>query len=163
GAERAGRPARVAAHHLRLGGRPGCAGDPPGPAGRVAGDRAERPAGRGPGTGAGRVAGRGEPDAVRAAARAVAALPADPAGRPGPAVHTTNGALTEFSLPADTTRRLREIARTGNATLFMVLTAACQLLLSRWSGQSDIATGTVVSGRERAELDGLIGFFVNTI
>ena len=45
----------------------------------------------------------------------------------------------------------------------MTLVAACQLLFSRWSGQDDIAIGTVVSGRERTELEGLIGFFVNTL
>ncbi|MGH3933701.1 MAG: amino acid adenylation domain-containing protein, partial [Pseudonocardiaceae bacterium] len=50
-----------------------------------------------------------------------------------------------------------------DGTLFMTLVAACQLLFSRWSGQDDIAVGTVVSGRERAELHGLIGFFVNTL
>jgi len=45
----------------------------------------------------------------------------------------------------------------------MTLVAACQLLFGRWSGQDDVAVGTVTSGRERAELEGLVGFFVNTL
>ena len=45
----------------------------------------------------------------------------------------------------------------------MVLAAATQILLSRWSGQDDIAVGTAVAGRDRAELEHIIGFFVNTI
>ena len=40
---------------------------------------------------------------------------------------------------------------------------ACQVLLSRWSGQRDVVLGTVVSGRDRAEVEGLVGFFVNTV
>ncbi|MGH3936831.1 MAG: amino acid adenylation domain-containing protein, partial [Pseudonocardiaceae bacterium] len=86
-----------------------------------------------------------------------------PTDRPRPAVQTTNGALHEFVVPAEVTGRLKELGRRRDTTLFMTLVAACQLLLSRWSGQDDIAVGTVVSGRERAELEGLIGFFVNTL
>ena len=61
------------------------------------------------------------------------------------------------------TARLKDIARASDATLFMALAAAVQILLSRWSGQDDIAVGTAVAGRDRAELEHLIGFFVNTI
>ncbi|WP_290059537.1 non-ribosomal peptide synthase/polyketide synthase [Amycolatopsis solani] len=86
-----------------------------------------------------------------------------PADRPRPAVRTKNGALHEFSIPAGTTARLQELSRRHGGTLFMTLLAACQLLFARWSGQRDIAVGTVVSGRERTELEGLVGFFVNTL
>src|SRR6185437_11135718 len=58
---------------------------------------------------------------------------------------------------------LKDLARSHDATLFMVLAAAAQILLSRWSGQDDIAVGTAVAGRDRAELEHIIGFFVNTI
>src|SRR6185437_15146388 len=57
----------------------------------------------------------------------------------------------------------KDLARSHDATLFMVLAAAAQILLSRWSGQDDIAVGTAVAGRDRAELEHIIGFFVNTI
>ncbi|AUI58295.1 non-ribosomal peptide synthetase [Amycolatopsis sp. BJA-103] len=86
-----------------------------------------------------------------------------PTDRPRPAVRTKNGALHEFSVPAGTTARLKELSRHQGGTLFMTLLAASKLLFARWSGQDDIAVGTVVSGRERTDLEGLIGFFVNTL
>ncbi|MGH3785814.1 MAG: non-ribosomal peptide synthase/polyketide synthase, partial [Pseudonocardiaceae bacterium] len=86
-----------------------------------------------------------------------------PTDRPRPAVRTSAGAMHEFVIPAQVTARLKQLGRHQDATLFMTLVAACQLLFSRWSGQHDIAVGTVVSGREHAELQGLIGFFVNTL
>ncbi|MGH3874274.1 MAG: amino acid adenylation domain-containing protein [Pseudonocardiaceae bacterium] len=86
-----------------------------------------------------------------------------PTDRPRPAVRTAAGARHEFVVPAEVTARLRDLGRARDSTLFMTLVAACQLLLHRWSGQHDIAVGTVVSGRERVDVAGLIGFFVNTL
>ncbi|MFG2094577.1 non-ribosomal peptide synthase/polyketide synthase [Streptomyces sp. NPDC048612] len=86
-----------------------------------------------------------------------------PTDRPRPAVRTENGALLEFSLPAALTDRLRETGRRADATLYMTLLAACQVLLARWAGQEDVAVGTVASGRERPELEHLVGMFVNTL
>ncbi|WP_249044250.1 non-ribosomal peptide synthase/polyketide synthase [Crossiella equi] len=84
------------------------------------------------------------------------ALPTD---RPRPAVRTTAGARYEFRLPAG----LAELARAHETTLYTALVAACQLLFARYSGQSDIAVGTVTAGRGRPELAKLVGFFVNTV
>ncbi|WP_260636943.1 non-ribosomal peptide synthase/polyketide synthase [Streptomyces angustmyceticus] len=86
-----------------------------------------------------------------------------PTDRPRPAVRTENGALLEFSLPAGLTDRLRETGRRADATLYMTLLAACKVLLARWAGQEDVAVGTVASGRERPELEHLVGMFVNTL
>ena len=86
-----------------------------------------------------------------------------PTDVPRPAVRDPQGAVLDFRLPADLTDRLRAVARRVDGTLFMVLTAACQVLLARWSGQRDIAVGTVTSGRERPELEHLVGMFVNTV
>ncbi|MGH3615019.1 MAG: amino acid adenylation domain-containing protein, partial [Pseudonocardia sp.] len=86
-----------------------------------------------------------------------------PTDRPRPAVLTSVGAIHQFVVPAEVTGRLKELGRCQDGTLFMTLVAACQVLFARYSGQDDIAVGTVVSGRERAELEGLIGFFVNTL
>ncbi|HEX6448633.1 MAG TPA: amino acid adenylation domain-containing protein, partial [Trebonia sp.] len=86
-----------------------------------------------------------------------------PTDRPRPAIRTSTGATCQFTIPAEITAQLKNLARTHDATLFMVLAAASQLLLSRWSGQDDIAVGTAVAGRDRAELEHIIGFFVNTI
>ncbi|MGH3611482.1 MAG: amino acid adenylation domain-containing protein, partial [Pseudonocardia sp.] len=86
-----------------------------------------------------------------------------PIDRPRPQVHTCAGAAAEFVLPAEVAARLGELARAQDTTLFTVLVAACQVLFARWSGQDDIAVGTVVSGRNRPELERLVGFFVNTL
>ena len=86
-----------------------------------------------------------------------------PADRPRPPVRTPAGGTCQFTIGAPVTARLKDIARASDATLFMALAAAVQILLSRWSGQDDIAVGTAVAGRDRAELEHLIGFFVNTI
>ncbi|MGH4010207.1 MAG: amino acid adenylation domain-containing protein, partial [Pseudonocardiaceae bacterium] len=86
-----------------------------------------------------------------------------PADRPRPQVRTSAGAVAEFVVPAEVAARLGELARGQDTTLFTVLVAAWQVLLARWSGQDDIAVGTVVSGRNRPELQRLVGFFVNTL
>ncbi|MFL6116766.1 MAG: condensation domain-containing protein, partial [Catenulispora sp.] len=86
-----------------------------------------------------------------------------PTDRPRPAVQTRNGALKRFDLPAHLVGRLRELAQEREATLFMTLVAACQLLFARWSGQDDVAVGTVTSGRDRPGLERLVGMFVNTL
>ncbi|MGH3875351.1 MAG: amino acid adenylation domain-containing protein, partial [Pseudonocardiaceae bacterium] len=86
-----------------------------------------------------------------------------PADRPRPQVQTAAGAAVEFVVPVGVAAGLGGLARAQDTTLFTVLVAACQVLLSRWSGQGDIAVGTVVSGRYRPELERLVGFFVNTL
>ncbi|WP_432079878.1 amino acid adenylation domain-containing protein, partial [Streptomyces sp. YPW6] len=86
-----------------------------------------------------------------------------PVDRPRPAVQSLDGATVEVRVPADVTRVLRDIGRDENATLFMTLLSAFAVLLSRFSGQSDVVVGTPVAGRGAAELDGLVGFFVNTL
>ncbi len=86
-----------------------------------------------------------------------------PADRPRPAVRTSRGAACGFVVPAGVAGGLRGLARAHDATLFMVLAAAWQVLLCRWSGQDDIAVGTVVAGRDRVELERVVGFFVNTV
>ncbi|MBV9109472.1 MAG: amino acid adenylation domain-containing protein, partial [Gemmatimonadetes bacterium] len=86
-----------------------------------------------------------------------------PTDRPRPRVQGDRGANVSFVLPEETAAALRELARREGATLFMVLLAGWQLLLSRYSGQDDVSVGTPVAGRTRTEVEGLIGFFVNTL
>ncbi|WP_438485388.1 non-ribosomal peptide synthase/polyketide synthase [Streptomyces sp. S186] len=97
---------------------------------------------------------------ARLAGAPVLELPTD---RPRPARRTWDGALAEVDIPADVVDRFTEMCRARGVTLFMGLVAAVQLVLSRYSGQQDVVVGTVTSGRDRAELEGLIGFFVNTV
>jgi len=86
-----------------------------------------------------------------------------PTDRPRPAVQTFAGAYHTFTLSADLTRRLRALAQSEGATLFMVLLAAFDVLLYRHSRQADFNVGTPIANRNRADLEPLIGFFVNTL
>jgi amino acid adenylation domain-containing protein len=63
-------------------------------------------------------------------------------------------------VPSDSFRRL---SQQEGATLFMVLLAAFQTLLYRYCGQSDVLVGSAIAGRNRAEIEGLIGFFANNL
>ena len=73
------------------------------------------------------------------------------------------GAHENLILPQALGVRLRELSRHCEATLFMTLLAAFQALLGRYSNQNDIAVGTPVAGRQRLELEPLIGVFINTL
>ncbi|HET6711178.1 amino acid adenylation domain-containing protein, partial [Amycolatopsis sp.] len=91
-------------------------------------------------------------------------VPAElPSDRPRPATRTWPADAYRFTIPAGLTGRLGELGRARNATLFMTLTAAVQVLLARYSGREDIAIGTVVAGRDRTEWERLAGFFVRTL
>ncbi len=68
-----------------------------------------------------------------------------------------------FELAAGLAGALRELGRREGATLFMTLLAAWQALLGRYTGHDDVVVGTVIANRTRAELEGLIGFFVNAL
>ncbi|WP_410606755.1 non-ribosomal peptide synthase/polyketide synthase [Amycolatopsis sp. lyj-109] len=86
-----------------------------------------------------------------------------PADRPRPATRTSNGAEHAFTLGAEALAGLRRLSRDRDTTLFTALVAACQLVLRRWSGQDDVAVGTVTSGRDHPEVQDLVGLFVNTV
>ncbi|HEY0805072.1 MAG TPA: AMP-binding protein, partial [Pseudonocardiaceae bacterium] len=86
-----------------------------------------------------------------------------PTDRPRPHTRTTSGAVHRSELSGELVSALTRIGQRHDSTLFMMLVAATQLLLSRYTNQSDIAVGTVVAGRDRAELESLVGFFVNTV
>ncbi|HEX7287367.1 MAG TPA: amino acid adenylation domain-containing protein, partial [Candidatus Angelobacter sp.] len=73
------------------------------------------------------------------------------------------GASVSFEITEELTARLKEMSRREGATLFMLLLAGFQVLLSRYSGQQDIAVGTPIANRRKVETEGLIGFFVNTL
>jgi amino acid adenylation domain-containing protein len=85
-----------------------------------------------------------------------------PADRPRPPTPSHCGAAVRFDLPA-VAGRVRALARREGCTPFMVLLAAFQALLHRYTGQEDLCVGTPVAGRGRREVEGLIGFFVNTL
>jgi amino acid adenylation domain-containing protein len=86
-----------------------------------------------------------------------------PGDRPRPRLATFRGASVRTTLPDDLRGRLSALARGRGATLYMVLLAGFETLLHRFSGQEDLLVGTPIANRNRAETEGLIGFFVNTL
>ncbi|HXM36048.1 MAG TPA: condensation domain-containing protein, partial [Pyrinomonadaceae bacterium] len=85
------------------------------------------------------------------------------ADRPRPSIQTFKGARRYTNLPASLMDRLRELSRAEGVTLFMTMLAAFDVLLWRYSGQDDLTVGTPIAGRNRSELESLIGFFANTL
>lgn len=86
-----------------------------------------------------------------------------PMDRPRPAVQTYVGGSVSSNLDPELTRRLGDLGQAEGATLFMTFLAAFQLLLHRLSGQDDIVVGMPIAGRNRVEIEGLLGFFLNTL
>jgi amino acid adenylation domain-containing protein len=86
-----------------------------------------------------------------------------PTDRPRPAVQTFHGGRQSFILPKSLTEALKGLSRQEGVTLFMTLLAAFKVLLCRYTGQEDIVVGTPIAGRNRAEIEPLIGFFINTV
>ncbi len=95
---------------------------------------------------------RGAPDRLE--------LPSD---RPRPSAASYRGGWKELHIPAEVVGPLRELARERRVSLFMILTAAFETLLHRYSAADDIVIGTPVSGRYYEETEKLLGFFSNTL
>ncbi|MFH1489355.1 MAG: amino acid adenylation domain-containing protein [Pseudomonadota bacterium] len=83
--------------------------------------------------------------------------------RPHPPRRSYQGRRLTFTIPREWTGKLKKLARDAGATLFMALLAVYALLLSRYTSQRDMVIGTPVAGRDRPELEPLIGFFINTL
>ncbi len=86
-----------------------------------------------------------------------------PIDRQRQARQTQAGDWKQMTIPSELTASLHAIGHAENCTLFMVLVAAFDIALARYSGTTDIVVGTPIAGRSRTELEGLIGFFVNTL
>ena len=86
-----------------------------------------------------------------------------PADRTRPARLSSRGAVAKVTVDAATTRRLGEVAYGANATMFMVFLTGFVAVLSRYTRQTDIVTGTQVAGRTHTELDPIVGMFTNTL
>ncbi|SJZ83675.1 non-ribosomal peptide synthase domain TIGR01720/amino acid adenylation domain-containing protein/thioester reductase domain-containing protein [Chitinophaga eiseniae] len=86
-----------------------------------------------------------------------------PTDKPRPAVKGKNGAVEYLQIDKELTDRLLALSQQEGVTLFMTLLAALKVLLFRYSGQEDICVGSPISGRTRQEVEGLAGFFINTL
>ncbi|WP_442591970.1 amino acid adenylation domain-containing protein [Pedobacter sp. AW31-3R] len=86
-----------------------------------------------------------------------------PADRIRPAIKTYNGAFLASHVSAERTKEINKLCRDQGCTLFMGLLAIVNTLLYRYSGQQDIVIGSPVAGREHTDLEGQIGFYLNTL
>ncbi|HEX8906783.1 MAG TPA: condensation domain-containing protein, partial [Longimicrobiaceae bacterium] len=95
-----------------------------------------------------------------AGAPALLELPTD---HPRPAVQSYRGAIQRVAFSGALRDRLQALARREGATLYMVLLGAFQALLSAYGAGDDVVVGTTIAGRTRAEVEPLIGLFMNTL
>jgi len=88
------------------------------------------------------------------------ALPLD---YPRPMVQSTQGSGVGFIIEGDLYKGLKDLCQKEDVTLYMLLVSVFKILLSRYSGQDDIVIGLPIAGRTQQELEGLLGFFVNSL
>ena len=86
-----------------------------------------------------------------------------PIDNPRPTIQSFHGSYQPFELLAELSEKVRQVSTITGTTLYMTLLAAFQILLHRYSGQDLISVGTPIANRNRSEVEGLIGFFLNTI
>ncbi len=86
-----------------------------------------------------------------------------PANYPRPPIQTFRGRSYRFMLPHRLLQRLNELSKSNDVTLFTTILAAFQVLLYRYSGQEDIVVGCPTAGRNRAEFESVLGYFVNPV
>ncbi|MEH2221001.1 MAG: amino acid adenylation domain-containing protein [Nostoc sp.] len=86
-----------------------------------------------------------------------------PTDRLRPAIQTFRGATEQFQLDNKLTSGLTQLSHKSGTTLFMTLLAGFVVLMSRYSGQTDLVIGSPIANRNRKEIEPLIGFFVNTL
>ena len=86
-----------------------------------------------------------------------------PTDKPRPVIQSYQGSTQFLELPLKLTDALEALSQQEGVTLFMTLLAAFQTLLYRYTNQSDIAVGSPIANRNRSEIEGLIGFFVNSL
>ena len=86
-----------------------------------------------------------------------------PTDNPRPAIQTYRGRSHSLILSSSLLNSLKGLSHHENVTLFMILLAAFQTLLQRYTGQDDIVVGSPIAGRNQAETEEMIGFFVNSL
>jgi amino acid adenylation domain-containing protein len=86
-----------------------------------------------------------------------------PLDRPRPDTVTYEGDTVEIHVAASAAAELRQLCLHSSASLFMGLLAALDILFYRLTGQTDIVLGTAIAGRQHVDLEGQIGFYLNTL
>lgn len=80
-----------------------------------------------------------------------------------PNIQKFNGKKISMDIPTDIVEKVRELEKGTGVTLYMIMLAAYNILLSKYSEQEDIVVGCPTAGRQHADLDNIIGMFVNTV
>ena len=86
-----------------------------------------------------------------------------PTDFPRPAIQSKNGAGTSLELDESLSKDILQLCQKEDVTLFILMLSAFKILMSRYSNQKDICIGSPIANRTHAELEGLIGFFTNTL
>ena len=86
-----------------------------------------------------------------------------PTDRPRPPIQSYRGASESLILGQDLFDAMRSLSRKNGVTLFMLMLAGLKTLLYRYTHQGDISVGTFIANRNRGEIEGLVGFFINTL
>ena len=86
-----------------------------------------------------------------------------PTDRSRPAMQTFEAEVCQVELSGEQVKKLKRVSRENQATLYMTLLAGLGVLMSRYSGQDDIVVGSPIANRQEAQLEGMIGFFVNSL
>lgn len=86
-----------------------------------------------------------------------------PTDKPRPPIKSDRGASIPFRFSPDLTQKLKTLSNTYGTTLYMTLLAAFQALLYRYTGQEDLLVGSPTTGRSRADMVGIVGYFVNLV
>jgi amino acid adenylation domain-containing protein len=86
-----------------------------------------------------------------------------PSDRPRPRVASDRGGEARVTVGPEVAAALDELARGEGATLFMAVLGALATVLGRWTGRDEVPIGSAVAGRQRPEIESLVGYFVNTL
>ena len=86
-----------------------------------------------------------------------------PTDRSRPAMQTFEAEVCQVELSGEQVKKLKRVSRENQATLYMTLLSGFGVLMSRYSGQDDIVVGSPIANRQEAQLEGMIGFFVNSL
>ncbi|HLZ67453.1 MAG TPA: amino acid adenylation domain-containing protein [Aliidongia sp.] len=82
---------------------------------------------------------------------------------PRPLEQTSNGSIVSILMPRSTTDGFAQLARRNGCTMYMAALATLYTLLHRYSGETDIAVGTQIAGRDEVDVENLVGLFINTL
>lgn len=86
-----------------------------------------------------------------------------PTDHPRPAIQTYRGAKQSFLLDHNITQHINALSERSDVTVYTILLTAFSILLHRYTGQNDLVIGTPVTGRNRAQLADIVGYFVNPV